>query len=690
LVTSKSDAGPLASADAGPEASAADSGSDDRSDLEHQLEDLARRQRDLEVELGQHGPHPADHELLEHLARPLLAAACVRAERCCSRDELALLFGSAVTSPEECEALLVDLAPRGASQDLTGALATVFQLVSEAVALQAAPGFEVDAAAVGQCAHRLTDLACDSADDGRCHAPELDDPCSPSRLLRGVALSGEACDASSSLPQCDAGLICRALPELGGRCVAASIEGDRCIDNRDCTSDALFCNVDAGRCERRREQGEACAYGDDSVDPEPEVNGRDMAGLRIACARGLACNVSDKVCVPQCGVGSPCSGTRDNRDCGPGLVCPFGNRCSLPLRDGAECDRSSECEEGTRCFFTNISNSSRCFRSLSIGVHCDRLTQNCDGDSVCAYDSAVNQSRCKVKCKSDGDCVAAEFCVMVCDGVTGVCASEQVGCNPKLADGDSCQVEPSPPDALADRECSSGFCDRSSNLCTPKVASLAACDSGRSSQCPDGHYCQSSQCVPLLAAGANCAGLADDACGPNAFCRVQAGIHTCTATPQENDACDPNTGLVCPAGTGLHCIDFHTGLVCPSATGVKCVLGHCLSEHTRPPGASCSADADCASGYCDGETAECQQRVAEGATCLRDGRHDNCEANLYCNGKCIPRGSAGMPCKPSYYAGRDCFAQGNPLEAGHCVLHGPEARCAADALAPGTAVCDGK
>ena len=79
---------------------------------------------------------------------PLLAATCARAERCCSSEELVLQLGEAAGTAEACESQLLSGAMRATSLSVKGVRATVFQWLSEALALPRAPGFEVDAEAV--------------------------------------------------------------------------------------------------------------------------------------------------------------------------------------------------------------------------------------------------------------------------------------------------------------------------------------------------------------------------------------------------------------------------------------------------------------------------------------------------------------------------------------------------------------
>lgn len=641
--------------DAGTEA---DGGSIGPQELARRLEQVERELRDARQRLADLTPPNGDQELLARLAQPLVAAMCARAERCCTGDELVLQLGEGASSAQTCESQLLSLAQRAASPSLKGVDAAIFQWLSEALALQRGTAFELDADAVPTCAEALARAACEHADDGRCQTPDRDDPCQPARLLRSLARSGAACEPGSSVPQCAGGLTCKALPAGGARCVEEGKAGDACAQDADCANDSLFCGPTIRRCEQRRELGEACSHASEAT----ALDG---------CARGLVCD--SKVCVPACTTGAACDPAHDNRDCAAGLVCVgYSARCAPP-ENVRECVRDSECGADARCVPIASTDGPRCARILAPGAQCTPYVLACDGGLCVTDPSAPNGGVCKASCAGDEVCASDQYCATTCSQFTR-CSPSAVGCNPRLPDGSVCFVNSSFSDARNDRQCASGHCDHASHTCLPRRAADSACE--RSAQCPTTQYCQTGACQPLLAAASDCTGLAADACGPGSFCRDNAGQRTCTIAPRQGDACDWNTGLVCLEGAGLTCL------------GQRCVL-----ERGRPLESECSSDTECATGHCDLYN-RCRKRIPEGDGCappVAGLDHDDCEAGTYCgpNGECTPRGTAGMPCD-TRYSGRDCLSSKGPYKPGQCFEREATWRCAADALAPGSALCDGK
>ena len=637
--------------DAGGELSDADGGSDPE-ELARRLAEVERALRDAQERLTEL-TNPGDQELLTHLAQPLMAATCAHAARCCTRAELVLQLGDNVRSAEACEAHLLSWAQRATSLDVKGVSAAIFQRVSEALALQRSTGFEVDAEAVQACADALADAPCDHAGEERCVTPDRDDPCLPGRLLRSVARSGDACEPSSGLPQCAPGLACKALPGSGGRCTEAGKVGDACAQNVDCANEALFCGPTTRRCERRRELGESCAH----KSPDTALD---------TCAWGLVCDTGS--CVPACQIGAPCDTKHDNRDCAEGLVCVgWSQQCGEPNR--GECARDSECNEGFRCTSILSTDGPYCFPILAPGDACGHENLAC-APGLCVTDPVAKRDVCKATCTGHQVCASDEYCANGC-GPFYPCQASQVGCNPRLPDGSSCFVSETP----IDRQCASGHCDRATKTCQPRGAADSACE--RSAQCPTTQYCEGGMCVPLLAADADCAGRAADACGLDSFCRNYAAKHSCAAIPHQGDACDVSMDLNCAEGLGL-----------------TCVAQRCLPERERPLDEWCSVDANCASGFCSRSEGKCRQPLAEGALCQPPGRfsmYDECDRGLYCGstGKCRRRGKAGETCDQTL-AGRDCLSSKGPFEPGKCIERASEWRCDADALTPGSVLCDGQ
>ncbi len=313
--------------------------------------------------------------------------------------------------------------------------------------------------------------------------------------------AGGACERDE---QCTTGFcsdagVCGERPGIGDACLAAS----------DCYPRG-YC--DGGVCAARKEPGESCDALDSCLEPylclnsvctrislacEPAPAGQPCTFLRF-CDASSYCDVTSFTCVARKSEGDACIGYPDE-ECGVGFYC--GARSGTPTclaraADGAACDESTPCVEGTFCVggscragaggnpcegdddsaegtFCN-SRSDVCEPLRALGDECDEYDAPCEHGLYCDFGSQTcvaspgagepcdSDSGCAggAVCGSDGTCVAqvglGEECMEVSYGVT-TCA-EGLYCNTSttpavcvtaLANGERCTRA---------EECASGYC----------------------------------------------------------------------------------------------------------------------------------------------------------------------------------------------------------------------------------------
>jgi hypothetical protein len=606
----------------------------------------------------------------------LVGALCEHEFRCCDTAELGRKFGAAAVSIEACRDSLVDALSQGISPNFPTDDAPLLALVADlASARSANPArYSIEHAGLGSCLASLQNHACPKFEAApHCKRGTFAEPaCALAHLLLGTARDNDECDATARVPECGAGLICKAVNGRD-RCAKRAAVGDGCQLDTDCNADELFCNPSSTRCEQRHGLGEACVYLDMSstadngkfINPAGYQTGSDIG---VECARGLVCG-RPNVCVEACEHDAACD-AKDDTQCADGLVCHSSVNvnglaigwCGEPYAEGY-CTRVAECT-GTcgilsRSSFRDFGNM--CFEFLPVGQHCSRLEYRCALGSGCASDST-----CARRCQRQADCEAGRYCEPRDTNI----------CQPQEEVGTSCG---SGGDVAKDLLCKSGYCEVVNGVgtCQAKASLDGACPSNDHAQCSasPAQWCRSQLCANTLAAGADCTDMPDAACGPAAFCQNRDGSHICTNYPREGEACDPASGLVCGAQDLLACID-----------------GHCFREHERFPGTICDSDDQCKSGFCAFDTSRCAERGGDGDACTIRSQAvvgDSCRADLYCDAdrRCARRRSVGQPCDPGAQ-GRDCLF-GGALQPGHCVAHDGSAMCDVDALAPKTLLCDG-
>ena len=277
----------------------------------------------------------------------------------------------------------------------------------------------------------------------------------------------------------------------------------------------------------------------------------DAVSIDPACADFLALE-------PQ---GSAAEGEAcdENFACAPALYCRIQyGICSICVRPA---------ELGEPC------NAVRC----AAGLHCDGATVSCAAPSppgapcVEAADcdsGACAGSICAAAVPRGDPCAPGDACAGLLACIAGTCAD-------RLPGGAACAADD---DCFVDHWCTGG-------TCTPIAACAAQplgqrCDPDALIGCAAGAFCDLMNvagpvCQVATAPGALCS--ASDECGAGARCEMAAGGFVCAAYAREDEPCQSD-------------FDCAGDLFCTAAD--LCAL-------PGAAGAACTADQDCASGYCD-------------------------------------------------------------------------------------------
>lgn len=448
---------------------------------------------------------------------------------------------------------------------------------------------------------------------------------------------------------CAPGLLCAAIDEAGGICVAPGPGGGGavCAGREDCAS--WFCS--GGQCLGACD-GEGCAAGARCLPLSTQaVCSPTGAGAREAlCGSSGAC--ASGVCR-----GGRCSDVCDDGECGDDRICvryPLIALCERRCADSVDCGERGVCL---------LVGGERICVTRGPGAAGD----GCGVDAECAS-GVCALGQCAARC-DDGGCAAGTACVRDIAGAV---------CRP---------AGPAPAGARCEGSalCATGFC--AAGVCTSDCAEGGGCPVG--TRCTA--FAEGSFCFPACAR--------DDDCGGPAFCDVRfAGGPTCfwRGERAEGEACGDHRECAsgrcagvclarcvaeCPAGQ--QCVDFGTGTFCVSeplpigaacdegdvcADGAACVAGRCLPGCGGgcPVGAvclgaqchsACAVDADCRPGRgCDRVSGGCVDPGpgAVGAGC--DDTRD-CADGLCLDGRCRGRCAGGCA------AGEGCVVLG---DAGWC------------------------
>ena len=237
--------------------------------------------------------------------------------------------------------------------------------------------------------------------------------------------------------------------------------------------------------------------------------------------------------------------------------------------------------------------------------------RSCDGEGTCQTAAATacgafpcSEVGCQKPCTLDADCPTGSYC------------DEAKKCHNKNTDGQPCatgQNNQCRSNACVDDVCCENDCKGTCSACSKAKTGQ---DSGRCVGIPAGQDPDNECAVDT----ANACGK-EGTCNGGGACRVRAVGTSCGTASCSGNTLTPagscNGGSTCSAGATAVCSG---NLTCASASA-------CLT--------SCSADANCVSGYyCAGTS--CAPKKAKGASCTAANQCTAgfCKDNFCCDGAC--------------------------------------------------------
>jgi hypothetical protein len=182
------------------------------------------------------------------------------------------------------------------------------------------------------------------------------------------------------------------------------------------------------------------------------------------------------------------------------------------------------------------------------------------------------------------------------------------------------------------------------------AAPITRCNSKE--DCGAGYYCNVNSCKAVLAAGADCAGVAGE-CTAGTYCNGSV----CTAYTLNTKPCTASPGSLvsaeCDPASAIGCV------VKVSDVGVETPI---CSATLLANGDNCTRGIDCASGKCEYATAAalyktCIVGAALGGDCVATasaiaGNSTTCAAGLVCkSGQCVAQVGPGSSCESKTTAG---------------------------------------
>jgi hypothetical protein len=464
-----------------------------------------------------------------------------------------------------------------------------------------------------------------------------------------------------------------------GRCgVACNVAaGERCCDGVcvDPATSRQHCGTCGNACGG---DGSVCCGGacHDTWSEPDHCGGCSLACTNahgtVACAGGQCnptcapgywdCNGNRRDgCETDLAVVETCGGCQTDVDCPPGFYCdggvcrkkkPLGEACSVtdPQNPGREC-RSGYCVDGVCCNTDCAGGCRSCNREGSRGFCTFVPEGGADPRASCAVDPSM-------PCLRDGKCDGAGGCRATPSGV--VCepqmCSGAIQRNARTCDGFGHCVDPVPAAVLcAPYACVGNSCVSTCSIdapCAPGYECIAGtCTLTAGAPCNVDRDCSSGFCVDGYCCNERCDGLCES-------CGLPGKQGACSAIPADQPAPNECPAEGTPCGRTGFCSGFRgacqyplPGTVCqaPSCTadltgsnradqcngtgtcvdnGVQSCLPFKCNQATGTCRTSCTADADCATGY----------RCKNGQ-CLKDNgqacvANNECFSGACCSGIC--------------------------------------------------------
>jgi hypothetical protein len=262
---------------------------------------------------------------------------------------------------------------------------------------------------------------------------------------RALANVGESC----ATIRCDKGFVCdredrcRESSTVGQACAAAfdCPTAEDCDENRNCTRENLWCDIEQQRCSSAPDEGEACGWleqaGGTFVYCEANhwcdadvitrtgqcrVLGKEGAPCKSnGCEDGLFCadySVLESENLGTCSkprsLGEPCE---QRSECKSDLWCDENQECALAQEVGESCSAISLCASGLACL------NDRCATLVFPGDACDEELTTCSV-GICRDGVCENYAKIGESCATDGDCMHATC-------ISGICEDTSI-CNPPI------------------------------------------------------------------------------------------------------------------------------------------------------------------------------------------------------------------------------------------------------------------
>ena len=515
-------------------------------------------------------------------------------------------------------------------------------------------------------------------------APELlrVERCGGLLTLMALALAGVGC-GSSRLKEpfpCAADHTCPAHYQCGSDnlCRTAMVGADASTDAVDGNADAIDGSDD------KADDDMADANPDDMADANPDGMGGDAEGgvdRPPLVATGQPCSFdgdcSSSACVDGVCCENACPGTC--KACAMTSTGQADGTCALAL---AGKDPHNDCAAGTpeQCGDDGMCDGAGACRKYGTGQVCAAATcagtqfhptQTCTGTGTCATVAPVecgafacSASGCAKPCTGDGDCPAQNYCV----ASSGLCKAKKIN-------GDTCTLA----NECMSSQCADGFC------CDAACAATCnACSNAKTGQ-PNGHCAPipagqdpDNECTagPACGLDGTCNGsngcrftAANTPCGPAASCSGTS-VYTPVGSCDGVGACTPGTAQNCPGhftcASSTACrttcalassmTDCTPGRYC---SGSSCVL-------TKAVGVACSANIECASGFCvDGVCCSTSCALASAASGMCMGCSAAVTGGL-ANGTCGPRTGSSTRACPAANPTACVNQQTDVLNCGQC------------------------
>ena len=473
----------------------------------------------------------------------------------------------------------------------------------------------------GACVHGVCSALCVRDDD--CEAPS-------SRCV-GRGGAGRCSVPCERIGDCAPGLLCAAVDEAGGICVAPGpgaadapcagredcaswfCAGDRCLGACDPTTDptpapATPCPPDQ-RCLPLNTQAICTPTGPLPAEapcdgPTPCATGVCRGGrCADACPDGTCAD--DRICLRYALIQLCERRCADSTDCGPTGVCQLIGRQRLcvtrgPRAAAEHCETDADCHSGVcalgqcaaRCDDAPCPAGTACVHDIA-GATCRPIGPaatgaRCETASLCAS-GFCGAGICTLDCADDGPCPPGTRCTTFADGrfCFPTCADDldcagPAFCEPRFAEGPTCFWRgPAPTGAacLDHRDCASGRCADGACL----AGCVAECPAGQ--RCVDfgtGTYCA----APPLPLEAACD--AGDPCAPGLTCTAGRCLPACP------DGC-PASALCRGAQCHPRCA---ADADCRPGRGCDRFAGSCIDPGPTAAGAACTSAADCADQLC--------------------------------------------------------------------------------------------